>query len=125
MEKMIAHQQSELDSVRTDISILLHHDAITGTSSPTAEFDWLNMIYKADTQLRRVQYELTEKLGRIQSMNQKVDVGFVGFRSSPVETPVSGRGAMQFSVFNPLLTRRCDLSSIKVYTNNITLTRID
>jgi hypothetical protein len=34
--------------VRADISILLHHDAITGTSSPTAEQDWQAMIYRAD-----------------------------------------------------------------------------
>ncbi len=33
--------QKTLDDVRKEISILLHHDAITGTSSPSAEHDWL------------------------------------------------------------------------------------
>ena len=41
MEEIIENNQKTLDLVRSDISILLHHDAITGTSSPTAEYDWL------------------------------------------------------------------------------------
>lgn len=58
-------------------------------------------------------------------MSMKVDVGFVGFRATPVETPSQGRGGVQFSVFNPLQVTRSELQKIKVYTNNITLMRID
>jgi hypothetical protein len=92
--RVIEQQQKELDAVRKEISILLHHDSITGTSSPTAEQDWMQLIFRSDLNLKKLQYELTEKLGRLQSMNQRVDVGFVGFRATPVETPVQGRGAM-------------------------------
>lgn len=88
--------------MRTEISILLHHDSITGTSSPSAEQDWLALIFRSDANLKKLTYELTEKLGRFQSMNMKVDVGFVGFRATPVETPSQGRGGVQFSVFNSL-----------------------
>jgi hypothetical protein len=37
MPSFLEGQQKHLHMVRKDISILLHHDAITGTSSPRAE----------------------------------------------------------------------------------------
>ena len=38
--------QKSFEDVREDISILIHHDAITGTSSPSAENNWLDYITK-------------------------------------------------------------------------------
>jgi hypothetical protein len=75
--------------------------------------------------MRKVNYELVEKLGRLQSMNQKVDVGYVPFRATPIETPPTGRGTYMFSLFNPLAVARSDITTIRVYTNNITLVRVD
>ena len=54
-----------MNEVRADISIMLHHDAITGTSSPSAEEDWLETISDAGQKLQQLRYEVVEKLGRL------------------------------------------------------------
>jgi hypothetical protein len=43
----------------------LHHDAISGTSSPTPERDYYNIIYTQFKELNQITYDLTEKLGRL------------------------------------------------------------
>ena len=48
MNDVINSHQLTLDDAKSGISILLHHDAITGTSSPTAELNWLEMISITD-----------------------------------------------------------------------------
>jgi len=55
----------ELEKVRYEISILLHHDAISGTSSPTPEKDYYNIIFTQFKALNLISYELIDKLGRL------------------------------------------------------------
>lgn len=60
------------------------------------------MIYLADANTRRLQYEFVDKLGRLQALSNKVDVGYVGFRNTPIDKKQpDGRGAFQMSLFNP------------------------
>jgi hypothetical protein len=53
---------------------MYHHDAITGTSSPNAERHWTDMIFRSDMDLNLIQFELVEKLGRLQSMNSRIEL---------------------------------------------------
>ena len=67
-----------LDDVREEISILVHHDAITGTSSPSAENNWQEIINRNYQELGQLRYHIIEKLGRIQSKNVRVDMTPLG-----------------------------------------------
>ena len=113
----------ELHLVRSDISILLHHDSITGTSAPMAEEDWLRMISESDLSLRKIQWDLVEKLGRLQSMNLKVELDQISNRFQLLAQPMI-RGEFQVSVFNPLPISRIDTVKVKVYSDNVEVNRI-
>jgi hypothetical protein len=53
LQELVNAAQKDLDQVRDEISILLHHDAITGTCSSQAEMDWLELIAKNENIMRQ------------------------------------------------------------------------
>lgn len=67
MSKFLDRSQQLIEGVRSSIAILLHHDAITGTNSQTAEMDYYRIINEATSDLNKLQWDLVEKLGRMQS----------------------------------------------------------
>ena len=44
-KQVLEQKLGELEKARYEISILLHHDAITGTNSPTPEKDYLSIAF--------------------------------------------------------------------------------
>ena len=61
-----------IELIRTSISILLHHDAITGTNSKSAEAEYRSIIDEAEKDMKVIQWELIEKLGRLLSLRAEV-----------------------------------------------------
>lgn len=65
---------AELQKVRNEISILLHHDAISGTCSNTPEQDYLSIAANQNKQMDFIAYDLVEKLGRTQIYDRVIDM---------------------------------------------------
>lgn len=122
MSKFLDRQQQLIEGIRTQIAILLHHDAITGTNSKTAEGDYNRIINEATADLNTIQWDLIEKLGRMQS--GQVDMENVNNRPTPIDYN-KVRGIFQFSVFNPLPVARKDIVTIRVLSNDIQLRNIN
>ena len=107
-----------IEWIRTSISILLHHDAITGTNSKTAEAEYRGIIDEAEKDMRVIQWELIEKLGRLLSL--RAEVKTTNNRPVPISSEEQ-RGKFQFSVFNPLPVAKRDFVRFPVTSNNVKL----
>jgi len=83
MSKFLDRSQQLIEGVRSSIAILLHHDAITGTNSNSAEGDYYRIINVATSDLNKLQWDLVEKLGRMQS--GQVDVEKVKNRPTQID----------------------------------------
>lgn len=67
---------------------------------------------------------MIEKLGRLQSKNSRVEISATnGHHASANGLILNRRGNVQVGVFNPLPVSRRAYPKIKVYSNNIAVTR--
>ncbi|CDW74179.1 alpha-mannosidase [Stylonychia lemnae] len=106
----------DLQRVRNDISILLHHDAIAGTCSQAPEQDYFNKISQARQALNQISYDLTERLSRAQIYDRMID--FTRQKQASQNNDRS-RGEFQVTIFNPLPRNQTNIATVMLLSNSI------